>query len=59
MGKYRTREQVSTAIDKELLAKFRELAKETRIPASRLWDEAMEDLWVKYNKLNKSDKKTP
>ena len=43
----------------QLLEKFRELSAETRIPATRLLDEAIEDLLVKYNVIRKDDKKTP
>lgn len=59
MGEYKNREQWSTATDKILLAKFRKLSKDTRIPATRLLDEAIEDLLVKHNVIKKEDKKTP
>lgn len=35
-------------IENELLDQFDQLAKETRIPKSRLFDEAIEDLLKKY-----------
>lgn len=59
MSQYRTREQWSTAVDKELLAKLRQLSADTRIPTSRLADEAIEDLLVKYNVITKEEKKNP
>ena len=59
MSGYRNRTQWTTATDKELLEKFRKLSADTRIPASRLLDEAIEDLLVKYNILTKEEKKNP
>ena len=59
MSQYRTREQWSTAVDKELLAKLRKLSADTRIPTTRLTDEAIEDLLVKYNVITKEEKKNP
>ena len=59
MSEYRNREKWSTATDKDLLAKFRKLSEDTRIPAARLLDEAIEDLLVKHGKIDKNDKKTP
>ncbi|MDY4104248.1 MAG: ribbon-helix-helix domain-containing protein [Oscillospiraceae bacterium] len=58
-GVYRNRVQWSTATDKELLEKFRQLSADTRIPASRLLDEAIEDLLVKYQVIDPSEKKNP
>ena len=48
MSGYRNRTQWTTATDNELLEKFRQLSTQTRIPASRLLDEAIEDLLEKY-----------
>jgi len=59
MGEYRNRQQWSTATDKTLLEKFRKLSDDTRIPATRLLDEALEDLLVKYKVISSTDKKTP
>lgn len=59
MGEYRNRERWSTATEKTLLEKFRKLSDDTRIPATRLLDEAIEDLLVKYKVIAKEDKKTP
>lgn len=41
----------SNAIDLKLLEKFNELSSETRIPKSKLLDEAIGDLLKKYNKM--------
>lgn len=50
---------MTTATDNELLEKFRQLSTQTRIPASRLLDEAIEDLLVKYAVMTKEEKKNP
>ena len=57
MSGYRNRTQWTTATDNELLEKFRQLSTQTRIPASRLLDEAIEDLLVKYAVMTKEEKK--
>lgn len=44
--KYRTR--FTSSLKNELVPLFNRLAKKTRIPKSRLLDEAMEDLLKKY-----------
>lgn len=44
-----TREAFSTKIDIQLKAKLIQLSAVTRIPQSRLVDEAIEDLLTKYN----------
>lgn len=46
----KNRAPFSNAIDKDLYEKFVELSKETRIPQSRLLDEAIEDLLKKKEK---------
>lgn len=51
MSELKNRSKYSTNVDKELLIKFKELAAETRIPATKLLDEAIEDLLKKYKKL--------
>ena len=43
----KNRERIGSAIDKELLNKLREYSKETKIPISKLLDEAIEDLLIK------------
>ena len=45
------RTRFTSSLANELVGPFQELAKETRIPKSRLLDIAIEDLLKKYNKL--------
>jgi len=47
----KTRIPFSTTIDIELDKKLKELTTETRIPKSKLIDEAIKDLLVKHNKV--------
>lgn len=47
----KNRQAFSNAMDKELFNKFDELAKETRIPKSKLLDEAIELLLKEYKKM--------
>lgn len=50
--KYRTR--FTSSLKNELIEEFNNLSQETRIPKSRLLDEAIEDLINKHNnKINK------
>ena len=42
------RKKFVSSLANELLDQFDQLAKETRIPKSRLFDEAIEDLLKKY-----------
>ncbi len=42
------RTRFTSSLKNELIVKFDKLAKETRIPKSRLLDEAVEDLLKKY-----------
>lgn len=44
------RVRFTSSLKKELMPQFDQLAKETRIPKSRLMDEAIEDLLKKYEK---------
>ena len=44
--KYRTR--ITTSIKNELLDAMKKLSETTRIPQSKLFDEALEDLFKKY-----------
>lgn len=53
------RKQWTTTTDQDLYDGLKNLAAETRISAARLLDEAIEDLLVKYHKLNKENKKNP
>ncbi len=46
--KYRTR--FTSSLRNELVRPLKELAEETRIPKSRLLDEAIEDLLQKYGR---------
>lgn len=43
----KNRERIGSAIDKELLKKLREYSKKSKIPLSKLLDEAIEDLLKK------------
>lgn len=45
------RQRVTTSIDKALYKAFRELSDKTRVPQSKLFDEAIEDL-LKKNGLS-------
>lgn len=47
-GELRNRERFGVAVEKKLLEGLRNLSAKTRIPASRLVDEALEDLMKKY-----------
>lgn len=47
---YVNRKKFVSSLANELIEPFNELAKETRIPKSRLLDEAIEDLLQKYEK---------
>lgn len=44
----KNREKYATTVDKKILEKFKKLAENTKIPASKLVDEALEDLIKKY-----------
>ena len=44
------RDRFVSSLDKELVDPFKELSKKTRVPKSRLLDEAIEDLLKKYEK---------
>lgn len=41
--------RISNSIDKTLYEKLKELSEQTRIPMSRLLDEAIEDLLIKHS----------
>lgn len=49
----KNRSQMSSSVDKELWQKFKSLSEQTKIPVSKLLDEAMEDLLHKYSEKNK------
>lgn len=44
----KNRVRYTTSLDKELLRKLKKLSEQTRIPQSRLIDEAIEDILKKY-----------
>lgn len=48
-GALKNRQHYGVTIDIEILKKFRELADKTRIPQSKLMDEALADLLKKYS----------
>ncbi|KON83508.1 hypothetical protein AF332_27520 [Sporosarcina globispora] len=49
MSDLKTRTRIGNTLDTELLKKLKELSSITRIPMSRLLDEAVEDLIQKHN----------
>lgn len=53
--KYTNRKRVTTTIEKELICLLDELHSKTRIPRSRLYDEAISDLLDKYQIERKKD----
>lgn len=55
--KYRTR--FTSSLKNELVPLFDNLAKKTRIPKSRLLDEAIEDLLIKYGINIENEKEKP
>lgn len=48
MGELKNRQQISTPVDKDIYKRFQSLSKQTKIPLSRLFDEAMEESIEKY-----------
>lgn len=52
---YSNRKRITTSIDKELISLLDELHVKTRIPRSRLYDEAISDLLKKHNIEIKKD----
>lgn len=59
MGRLSMRQRITLSVEYDLNEKLKKLSELTRIPASRLFDEAVEDLLVKHNyeKLIKDKKK--
>lgn len=53
------RKRWSTIVDETILEQFKKLSEKTRIPSTRLADEALEDLLVKYKEISPDNKKTP
>jgi len=50
------RKRFTSSLKNELIAQFDELALKTRIPKSRLLDEAIEDLIIKHKTIDKKAK---
>jgi len=44
------RTRISTTVDNKIIKAFNELADETRLNKSKLYDEALTDLLIKYGK---------
>lgn len=59
MENRKKRKQWTTSTDQDLYDGLKNLSSTTRIASSKLLDEAIEDLLVKYNLLKKEDKKNP
>ena len=53
------RKKFVSSLANELVEPFNELSTRTRINKSRLLDEAIEDLLVKYAVMTKEEKKNP
>ncbi len=52
----RIRKQVAWTVDPGLWELFHQLSEKTRIPASRLLDECIEDLLLKYHVIDHKEK---
>jgi len=50
------RKHWSTSTDNDLYNKLKDLSKDTRIPVSKLLDEAIEDLLLKHKAITKKEK---
>lgn len=50
----KNRVRIGSAIDKKLYEELKKLSKKSRIPISKLLDEAIEDLIKKHKNLDKS-----
>ena len=53
MSDLTTRTRIGNTVNTELLKEFKQLSKDTKIPMSRLLDEAIEDLLKKYKNRSK------
>jgi len=53
MGDLKNRQRYTTSVDNELVEKFKELSTKTKIPQSKLLDEAIELVLKKYGKPEK------
>lgn len=56
MSDLKTRTRIGNTIDTNLLEKLKELSSLTRIPMSRLLDEAIEDLIKKHHTITSSSR---
>lgn len=54
-GDLKNRSRFGVAIDNKILEELRDLSAKTRIPASKLVDEALEDLIEKYKRKSKRE----
>ena len=52
----RNRKQIASTVDEELWEAVRTLSQNMRIPASRMLDEALEDLLLKYEVISEKVK---
>lgn len=55
MSDLKTRTRIGNTLDTNLLYKLKELSNDTRIPMSRLLDEAVKDLIQKHNTMPPSN----
>lgn len=56
MDKPKNRKHWSTSTDHELYEKLKRLSEKTRIPVSKLLDEAIEDLLLKHKEIQNKTK---
>lgn len=59
MEERKKRKQWTTSTDQDLYDGLKKLSSTTRIASSKLLDEAIEDLLVKYQIIRKQDKRNP
>lgn len=53
MSDLKNRTRIGNTVDNKLLKEFKSLSQETKIPMSKLLDEAIEDLLKKYQRYIK------
>jgi len=53
MGELKNRQRYTTSIENEVVEKFKEVSERTRIPQSKLVEEAMKYIIKKYGKPDK------
>lgn len=56
MSDLKNRVRTSDSVDKNLYEELKNISKKTKIPRSKLIDEAIELLLTKYEGINKDDK---